>query len=101
MAYLTSESTENARAHILSIFEKDRRVENEDGEMKKRIDDYQMMIMELWDYLDTLPLSVVENTTVELSGEILGDDYDPQIKRAVTNLEQYLAVRLETGEAEQ
>lgn len=95
-----NEQTENARAHILSIFEKDRRVENEDGEMKKRIDDYQMMIMELWDYLDTLPLSVVENTTVELSGEILGV-YDPQIKRAVTNLEQYLAVRIEQGEAEQ
>lgn len=97
MAYLTSESTENARAHILSIFEKDRRIEK-DGEMVKLPNDYEMMIMELWDYCDTLPLNVVENTTVELSGEILGDNYDPQIKRVVSNLEQYITARLETGE---
>lgn len=94
--YVTNESTENTIAHIISIFEKDRRkpVGESDFQEINKDDEYQQVIFELWDYCDKLPLATVENAVVELEGEMLGA-YDPQVQRIKTNLEQYLSVRLE------
>lgn len=95
-----NESTENARVHLLTIYEKDRRIETIDGHMKKQPTEYEDLQRELWDYCDTLPLSTVENATVELSGENIGDNYTPQKQRIITDLEDYITARLETGEVE-
>lgn len=94
-----NEPLENARAHLLSIYEKERRVEKGE-EFVKHPDEFQKIQIDLWDYCDTLPLSTVENAIVELSGENIGDYYTPQRQRIITDLEDYIKARLDTGEAE-
>lgn len=101
MTYYCNETTINVISDLKSIFEKDRRkpVGESDFQEISKDDEYQAIVMETWDYCDRLPLATIEAAVVELEGALIGN-YDPQIQRISTNLEQYIEARLETGEAE-
>jgi len=76
--YVFNEPMENARAQIISIFEKERRVEK-DGVMVKLPNEYETLIRELWDYCDTQPINVIEGVVVEFEGKIIGLSEDLEL----------------------
>lgn len=117
-----NESMENARAAIISIFEKERRNEDKDGNLRKKPTEYEELIMELWNYCDTQSVQTIESVIIEFEGTLVGyqirlkdaanqfnhtDEEKINLKTKVskfksyrTQLEDYLKARLETGEME-
>lgn len=66
-------------------------VENDN---KKTPEDYIIVLIKMWDYLDKLTKATVESVIVELEGMIMKSQ-DPCEKALRTNLEQYLSCRIE------
>lgn len=65
------------------------------NEGKKTGQEYELTLIKLWDKLDTLSLTEVEDVQVELDGRRMGENCDVVDKILRTQLIDYMVVRVE------
>jgi hypothetical protein len=65
------------------------------NEGKKTGQEYELTLIKLWDKLDTLSLTEVEDVQVELDGRRMGENCDVVDKILRTQLIDYMVVRIQ------
>jgi hypothetical protein len=65
----------------------------------EKANQYAITLIQLWDYMDKLPLATVEDCQVELEGRTIGKNPDITEKILRTQLIDYMVVRVEQDRA--